>query len=207
MADPVLQSPYIQEAIPRLGGVPNLITPMHAGTPTPMTLPGQQLPQWNLGEQMQKGVQTGQMLLKSKQIAAQAAAEAEKAKAQQQWSKAYNDYVQAIGKSGLPDDEKQARIAMFGALHGITPDANSDLIRGFMQTWSQNPPSQGGMLGGFKSLFSGLNSNPNPAPNMPKQPNNNVVRPAPKINTPNNGNQGNSGDGGNSGDSSEDKWW
>lgn len=201
MADPTLQSPYVQQAIPRLTSVPNLITPMTAGSPHPAALPGQQLPQWNLGSAMKTGMETGQMALKSKQIAAEAAAAAEQAKGKQQWAKMYNDYVKLIQSSGLPADEQQARIALFGAMHGITPDSNADLIRGFLQNWANNPPA-GGIIGGLKSLYGPTVVQPRPAPTIPQTPNNNTpVRPAPSSSDTNNGSSGNDQS------NTDDKWW
>jgi hypothetical protein len=67
-----------------------------------------------------EGVETMQQLTKSKQIASDAAAQAELAKQAQTQAKFYNDYVKmTMGRTDIPEGLKHGLIDTYGLIHGF----------------------------------------------------------------------------------------
>jgi len=98
--------------------VPNLITPIVAGTPSPPNLPGQQLPDY--AARAKEGVEAGQQLLKSHKIASQSAAQAAAFDYQKQLYDQYKTYSKWVDSQPWSPDKKAAYISIWGTLHGMS---------------------------------------------------------------------------------------
>lgn len=159
MADgPTFQSPYVQEAIPRLSaGVPKLIEPMHAGQSTPMTLPGQQLPQWDLGEQMKKGADVGKTLAllpaERQQAVAKATMDRIAAEHQKQAVEEYQNILKQINdpKTGLTPAQRidyllRARAALMPGWNGGAVSDPNAYLREYYQLYGTSPPVNSGLV-------------------------------------------------------------
>lgn len=113
-----VQAPYMVQLPARLAPT-DLIHPIVAGTPTPAALPGQQLPDYMA--RAQEGIEAAQTAMKSKQVAAQAQAQAELAKATSQQVGMYNNYVKMTNaRTDIDANTKQAYIDLYAMLHGFS---------------------------------------------------------------------------------------
>lgn len=97
----------------------NMITPIVKGTPTPMDVIQHQA-LIDYAQRAQEGIKGMQDLTRSKQIAAEAQAQAEGAKQAQTQYKFYNDYVKmTMARTDIPESQKHGLIDMYGLIHGF----------------------------------------------------------------------------------------
>jgi hypothetical protein len=175
----------VQWPTPRLQ-VPELIHPIVAGTPNVSPLPGQQLP--DITERMMHGAQIGGLLMKGKNEAAQAAANAAISEGIVQRHKSFEQVMKAIDQGkytdGRPFDEgyKAVLKAEAAAMSGESwsggqgyadPAAWAKWQLQLHPEWAHNPP--GGDTssifgGGFPDLSHVQDPNA-PKTNQPNQPN------------------------------------